>query len=178
MTTTLTTTSALVELATDVDRAARRHRSAKRTLGAVEAALAPYLGLADLLTPEQREPDPTAYRQHLLHVAPDGAFSIVALVWLPGQATPVHDHISWCVVGVHEGEEHETQFRVAGGRLIPIATAVNAVRSVSGVLPPGDIHLVRNSGDCLAISLHVYGADLRVSGTSIRRRYDLPVVPS
>jgi 3-mercaptopropionate dioxygenase len=175
MTTTLAKTVALTELAADVDKAVRRHRSAERTLHAVEKALAPYLGRADLLTPEQRESDPTAYRQHLLHVAADGAFSIVALVWLPGQATPVHDHVSWCVVGVHEGEEHETQYRVADGMLVPTATAVNTVRSVSGVLPSGDIHLVRNSGQSLAISLHVYGADLSAVGTSIRRRYDLPV---
>src|SRR5919106_744584 len=69
--------------------------------------LAPYLGAPDLLTPDQREGDPDGYRQHVLHAEPDGSFSVVALVWLPGQHTAVHDHVSWCVTGVHEGEEHE-----------------------------------------------------------------------
>lgn len=32
-----------------------------------------------------------------------------------------------------------------------------------------------NDGPGLAVSLHVYGADLRRRGTSIRRRYDQPV---
>jgi predicted metal-dependent enzyme (double-stranded beta helix superfamily) len=45
------------------------------------------------------------------------------------------------------------------------------------VVPPGDIHRVRNAGDDVAISLHVYGADLRIHGNSIRREYDLPVRP-
>src|SRR5690349_2220752 len=79
---------------------------------AVGRGLAPDLGAADLLTPEQREGDPDHYRQHILHAEPDGSFSIVALVWLPGQRTAIHDHVSWCVTGVHEGEEHERRYRL------------------------------------------------------------------
>ncbi len=168
------TRPALARLADDLDRAVRGHRSDARTAEAVAAALTPYLGAADLLTPEQRRGDPERYRQHLLHVADDGAFSLVALVWLPGQATPVHDHICWCVVGVHEGDEEELRYRLERGRLVRTERLVNARGEVSVALPPGDIHLVRNAGDDVAISLHVYGADLSRRGTSIRRRYDLP----
>jgi predicted metal-dependent enzyme (double-stranded beta helix superfamily) len=32
--------------------------------------------------------------------------------------------------------------------------------SVSGVAPPDDIHQVHNTGDTVAITLHLYGADL------------------
>ena len=42
--------------------------------------------------------------KHILHVESNDSFSIAALVWRRGQATPVHDHISWCVVGVYKGE--------------------------------------------------------------------------
>ena len=35
--------------------------------------------------------------------------------------------------------------------------------------PPGDIHAVVNDGASVAASLHVYGADLRQRGTSVRR---------
>jgi predicted metal-dependent enzyme (double-stranded beta helix superfamily) len=42
---------------------------------------------------------------------------------------------------------------------------------VAGLLPPGDIHQVHNAGDSTAISLHVYGADLSIVGSSIRRTY-------
>ena len=68
---------------------------AKRIGLAVADLLQPYLCFEDFLTEEQLEPDEIKYRQHILHVEPDGSFSIVALVWLPGQATPIHDHVSW-----------------------------------------------------------------------------------
>jgi 3-mercaptopropionate dioxygenase len=176
--TTMTHTArraALGDLTADLDRAVRGHATDAATAEAVSRTLAPYLGADGLLTAEQREGDPERYRQHVLHVADDGAFSLVALVWLPGQATPVHDHVCWCVVGVHEGEEEEIRYVLDGGRLVTTEQLVNHRGEVSVALPPGDIHLVRNAGTDLAVSLHVYGADLRQSGTSIRRRYDLPV---
>lgn len=177
MTTTTHTArrTTLAELTADLDRAVRGHASEAATADAVAHALAPYLGAEGLLTSEQRDGDPERYRQHVLHVADDGAFSLVALVWLPGQATPVHDHVCWCVVGVHQGEEEEIRYAVEGERLAVTGQLVNPLGEVSVALPPGDIHLVRNAGTDLAVSLHVYGADLRHTGTSIRRRYDLPL---
>jgi predicted metal-dependent enzyme (double-stranded beta helix superfamily) len=174
MHTTLLHTS-LQHLVHDLDDAVRGSAPGAATVAAVEAALQPHLGHDDLLTPDQRVGDPSRYRQHLLHVAGDGAFSVVALVWLPGQATPIHDHLSWCVVGVHEGAEYETRYRLVGDRLVSAGTAVAHVGDVAGLLPPGDIHKVENASSWLAVSLHVYGADLSATGSSIRRRYDLPV---
>jgi len=46
---------------------------------------------------------------------------------------------------------------------------------VAGFAPPGDIHRVRNSGAGIAVSMHIYGADLSRLGSSIRRVYDLPL---
>ena len=147
----------------------------------VGAALAPHLGAAELLTPEQHEGDPTHYRQHLLHAEPGGGFSVVALVWLPGQATPVHDHVAWCVTGVHQGEEHERRYQLLpadepGGqaRLAPTQDVVSPAGSVAGFAPPGDIHRVWNGCETTAISLHIYGADISRLGTSVRRVYELP----
>ncbi|MEV6524746.1 cysteine dioxygenase family protein [Longispora sp. NPDC051575] len=141
----------------------------------VTRTLARYLGADDLLGADQRIPDPTAYRQHVLHVEDDGSFSLVALVWLPGQATCVHDHVSWCVVGTYVGEEEETAYRLAGDHLVPVRTTRTPQGVASFLVPPGDIHSVRNNSDALAISLHVYGADIGVLGSSVRRRYDLPI---
>ncbi|WP_340562024.1 cysteine dioxygenase family protein [Streptomyces sp. GSL17-111] len=143
--------------------------------------LGPHLGAGDLLTPQQREGDPEHYRQHLLHAEPGGGFSVVALVWLPGQRTSVHDHVSWCVTGVHEGEERERRYRLVpattnGGRARLVATeeVVNPRGAVCGFAPPGDIHRVWNGCADTAISLHVYGADISRLGTSVRRVYDVP----
>jgi oxalate decarboxylase/phosphoglucose isomerase-like protein (cupin superfamily) len=49
---------------------------------------------------------------------------------------------------------------------------------VSGFVPPGDIHRVRNAGDGAAISIRVYRTDVSRIGTSARRYYDPPVVPA
>ena len=65
-----------------------------------------------------------------------------------------------------------------GGRSLQrSARNVSPAGSVSGFAPPGDIHRVRNTGDGVAISMHVYGADISRLGTSVRREYDLPVLP-
>jgi predicted metal-dependent enzyme (double-stranded beta helix superfamily) len=99
------------------------------------------------------------------------------MVWRPGQVTPVHDHVSWCVTGVLEGIEYEEIFGLSpeGGSLVTVARRQNPPGTVAGFAPPGDIHRVRNSGDGIAVSMHVYGADLARLGSSIRRVYQLPV---
>ena len=178
--TTATTSVALEQLIGSIRSIVRSESDPARVGDAVAVTLEPFLGDETLLTDDQLVPDPNHYRQHILHVEPDGSFSIVALVWLPGQETPIHDHVCWCVVGVHLGEEHETTYALAGGdddpHLIVSGQPVNLNGSVAALVPPGDIHKVANAGDALAVSLHIYGADIGVLGTSIRRKYDLPIV--
>jgi len=128
-----------------------------------------------VLAPEQEAGDADRYRTHLLHVPDNGAYSLVAAVWRPGQRTAVHDHIAWCVVGVHRGEEHEIRYRMDGDHLVEDGHTVGPCGTVSVLIPPGDIHAVVNDSATVAASLHVYGADLRDRGTSIRRCYRLPV---
>ena len=173
---TITLETPLSALTADLDAAVRGTHPGMPRVDAVGQALAPYLGDPRLLRPDQCVGDSEHYRQHLLHVADDGAFSLVALVWLPGQTTPIHDHLSWCVVGVHTGEEHETTYRLDGDRLVYAGETVAGPGTVTGLLPPGDIHRVTNTAPGTAISLHVYGVDVSRRGSSIRRRYDLPVV--
>ncbi|MFJ8585880.1 cysteine dioxygenase [Streptomyces sp. NPDC093595] len=171
-------TARLRSFVAEVRGAVDRGLPPEPTARLVAACLAPHLGAPDLLTGAQCEGDPEHYRQHVLHADPDGSFSVVALVWLPGQATPVHDHVSWCVTGVHRGEEHERRYRLVPdgitARLVATEEVVNAEGTVAALAPPGDIHLVRNAGHDLAVSLHVYGADVTRLGTSVRRVYRLP----
>ena len=128
-----------------------------------------------LLSAEQLAGDPSGYQTHLVHAEPDGSFSIVVMVWRPGQATPVHDHLSWCCTAVLQGTEYEEVYAVRGDHLEVIARNANPVGTVSGFAPPGDVHLVRNIGDTVAVSMHVYGTDIARVGSSVRRVYDLPV---
>jgi predicted metal-dependent enzyme (double-stranded beta helix superfamily) len=147
---------------------------------ATAAFLQPRLGDPAFLPPRFCEPDPHRYRQHVVHVHPDGLYSLVSLVWRPGQATPVHDHRCWCVVGVHRGTEHETRYHLVADReerwLVEIGTMISSPGTVAVLVPPAEnIHRVANGGDAIAISLHVYGADIAACGTSINEIFDEPV---
>ncbi|MEU1668853.1 cysteine dioxygenase family protein [Streptomyces sparsogenes] len=162
----------------EVREAVRRGLAPDLTAHLVAERLAPHLGAPDLLTPDQRQGDPATYRQHLLHAEPDGSFSVVALVWLPGQRTAIHDHVSWCVAGVHEGQERERRYHLVPdgttSRLVAVAEVTNPRGSAAGFAPPGDIHRVWNAGAGTAISIHVYGADVSRLGSSVRRVYEPP----
>jgi predicted metal-dependent enzyme (double-stranded beta helix superfamily) len=144
---------------------------------AIADRLADLLAEDGWLAAEDRRPGTDSYRQHLLHVSPTRRFSIVALVWRPGQRTPIHDHIAWCVVGVLQGIERETRYRLVedgtGRHLEPIDDVEAHRGHVEALIPPAeDIHLVEARGDDLTISIHVYGADIEQRGTSIHHRYD------
>ena len=139
--------------------------------------------LADewLLEPRHCEPAEDRYRQHLVHVHPAGRYSVVALVWKPGQATPIHDHRCWCVVGVWRGLERETTYDLRGDigshHLTPRGSVVASPGDVSVLVPPDeDIHRVENAGGSLAISVHVYGDDISVLGSSINREFAADLV--
>ena len=154
----------LAELIGAVREVVQTGRDAASTGSTVAEILKPYLGRDDLLTEAQMEPAEGCYRQHILHVEPGGSFSVVSLVWRPGQRTAIHDHVSWCVVGVHKGEEHETVYEAQGPngeRHLKVTGEMrNPAGAVAALVPPGDIHHVANGGDCLAVSLHIYGADI------------------
>jgi predicted metal-dependent enzyme (double-stranded beta helix superfamily) len=129
------------------------------------------------LAPADRAPGTDTYRQHLLHVSPCRRLSVVALVWRPGQRTAIHDHVSWCVVGVYRGVEREERYEIveSGGRryLHPAGSVLAPRGHVETLIPPdGDIHAVTAAGRETAISIHVYGADIERLGSSIHRRYE------
>jgi len=167
----------LDSLISAVRAATRAGDSWAETAGLVADVLWLHLPSPDILTAEQRYGDPAGYRCHLLHAEPDGSFSVVALVWRPGQATPIHDHVTWCAFGVIQGAEHEERYVLRDdGWLEQDGVSVNVTGDVAGLAPPGDIHRVRNAGPQTAISLHVYGTDISRLGSSVRRTYDLPVV--
>ena len=175
--TLISPTTGLEPLIASVREAVAERESWGDTAQLVEAALRRELPSPAALTPEQRRGDPERYRSHILHVEADGSFSIVALVWLPGQETPIHDHLSWCVFGVIQGVEQEEVFLLDedAGRLVHAGSVENLRGDVGGGAPPGDIHRVRNAGDGVAISIHVYGTDVARMGSSVRRVYELPV---
>lgn len=127
----------------------------------------------DWLPAAYAEPDPERYRQYLLHLDSRGRFSVVSFIWGPGQATPIHDHTVWGLVGVLRGAELAEAFvRDEEGALRSTGPArtlhPGAIEAVSPRF--GDIHRVANAyEDRVSISIHVYGADI---GKVERATYD------
>jgi len=165
------------DLVDSIRAATRQREDWQRTSELVAGQLRLHLPGPEILTARERAGDPDEYRCHVLHVEPDGSFSITAMVWRPGQVTPIHDHVTWCVFGVVQGVEYEELYALSadGSMLREVGRSQNNRGEVSGFAPPGDIHRVRNIGADVAISLHVYGADITRLGSSIRRTYELPV---
>ena len=168
-TATLIPADRLNSLVAGIRTAVESHADWAETAQLVADELRRHLPTPDVLTPEQRLGSPDDYQGHTLYVEPDGSFSIVALVWRPGQITRIHDHVTWCVFGVIQGVEHEELF---DAELNLVGHSANHVGEVSGFAPPGDIHRVHNTTDTTAISIHVYGTDITRIDSSARRYYD------
>jgi predicted metal-dependent enzyme (double-stranded beta helix superfamily) len=123
----------------------------------VAAALAPYLGQSGLLDGVDCPGAPEKYVRHLLHA--DDDYSVVALVWRPGQMSPVHAHRTWCVFGVHQGWMTETLFTRCEIGARPFTCMPR--RTGEGAHAPADpdkIHRLANLGTTDSLSIHVYGA--------------------
>jgi predicted metal-dependent enzyme (double-stranded beta helix superfamily) len=152
----------------DLTRAIERHgEDEPRILDEGEKLLRGLIANDDWLPEEFAAPSPQGYRQYLLHCDPMERFSVVSFVWMPGQRTPIHDHTVWGLVGVMRGEEvceeYAKNLTVAGRH--PVKPG-----QVDRVSPRiGDIHVVANEGTDVAVSIHVYGANI---GAVRRHTYD------
>lgn len=135
--------------------------------------LAALVAQDDWLPDAFAEADPARYRQYLLHCDRRERFSVVSFVWGPGQATPLHDHRVWGLVGVLRGAELVEPFdRDDEDGLVPAGPqALLKAGQVDAFGPSlGDIHRVANAfDDRVSVSIHVYGADI---GTVERATYD------
>jgi 3-mercaptopropionate dioxygenase len=119
------------------------------------------------LKPQHFRSDASGYTRNLVYEAPDRSLSLYALVWLPGQWTPVHDHGSWGVVGVVEGVLEERSYvRLSQDRgadadidLARGGTILLGRGAVTSFVPnPDHIHVTGvPSTRPRAVSLHLYG---------------------
>jgi predicted metal-dependent enzyme (double-stranded beta helix superfamily) len=169
MTTTTRPDIELAELLDGIRSAIATHADWADTARLVADELRQHLPRPDVLSAGKRIGSSEGYLSHTLHIEPDGSFSIVVLVWLPGHVTRIHDHLTWCVFGVIQGVQHEELF---DSDLNLVGSSNNHVGDVNGFAPPGDIHRVHNTADTTAISLHIYGTDVTRVRSSVRRYYD------
>jgi predicted metal-dependent enzyme (double-stranded beta helix superfamily) len=140
---------------------------------AAKASLRGYLCEPTLLSAAQRIGCNETYTRHLLYADPGKQFSILAIVWRPGQRTPIHGHTAWGAVGVYSGNPYCEVFdtstaeqpRISLKPTMKLCMHPNDVATVQ----PGidDVHRIGNDGISEAITIHIYGRDLLASPSSI-----------
>ena len=140
------------------------------------------------LQPQHYRSNPEGYTRNLIRNLPEESLSLFALVWRPGQWTPVHDHGSWGVVGVVEGVLEERSYvRVSPERgvdhdieLVRGGIVLLKSGAVTSFVPnPDHIHV---TGVPLerprAVSLHLYGRtmnDFNIYDVAARTRTRMQV---
>jgi predicted metal-dependent enzyme (double-stranded beta helix superfamily) len=125
---------------------------------------------ATFLEPRHYRSSDTGYCRNLIFEAADRSLSLYALVWLPGQWTPVHDHGSWGVVGVVEGVLEERSYvrlspDCGADEDIDLAkggTVLLRQGSVTSFVPnPDHIHVTGVPAERpRVVSLHLYGRSM------------------
>jgi predicted metal-dependent enzyme (double-stranded beta helix superfamily) len=140
---------------------------------AAKASLRGYLCEGQLLATTHRQGDAQSYRRHLLYADPSGQFSILAIVWRPGQHTPIHGHTAWGVVGVYEGKPYcevfDTQTHDQPAINLDPLMKLRLKAGDLATVQPGidDVHRIGNDSLSRCITIHIYGRDLLASPRSI-----------
>ncbi|WP_404451015.1 cysteine dioxygenase family protein [Virgibacillus necropolis] len=107
------------------------------------------------------------YARYSLYHDPQDRFEVIALVWKPGQRTPLHDHDgTWGVEGVFSGRikvDNYLQVEKMSDdvmKLCHTGSLTVSEQSTAQLLPPADCHILEADGDQTAITIHVYGKRL------------------
>lgn len=116
--------------------------------------------------PNFRQLQPGApYSSYQLYINAAEDLSIVLDIFAPGQIAPIHNHCCWGVFVCLEGEELERRYTVSddlSGRPIETEAVHNKPGEISVAAPARNaFHQVECLGDVPAISLHIYGADIK-----------------
>lgn len=112
------------------------------------------------------------YARREIYKSPDLGYTVIAMTWGPGQGTPVHDHSGlWCVEGVVKGALEITQFELLERKgddfhFEQRGTLDAGTGSAGSLIPPHEYHAIRNASDRdIAVSLHIYGGEMRCCST-------------
>lgn len=140
-------------------------------LAAARAVLEDLVATPDLVLRLPLERKPGGYARNLL--AGDDEVSVWAIVWSPEASTSIHDHHCSCCFGVVSGTITETWYRdIGGARAVPTEMQDRSPGYVACMLPSGpNIHRMQNLQAAEAISIHIYGFDHEVHGSSIETEY-------
>ena len=168
MSTTATSGYGLRDYVAAIEGVLARRPANKIIIREVSAATKQLCASDRWLEESHRVGNPDRYTRHLLHRDEQNRFVVLALVWMPGQVTPIHDHSCWGVMGlIHNMLEEVCYDRLDDGKRPDFAELEQSRGTdvgqggVAYLLPPfEEIHRIGNTSDKPTISLHVYGRDL------------------
>jgi predicted metal-dependent enzyme (double-stranded beta helix superfamily) len=147
--------------------AAAARRPVEDRHAAVACAIGAFVGAEGLLDGLDLPCCPDRYVRHLLHADAAGGYAVVALVWRPGQMSPVHAHRTWCAFGIHSGVLTET-FYAPGDPPVPQATRLlGSGATGQGAADPDLIHRLANLSCRTAVSIHCYGVPFERFGADV-----------
>ncbi len=158
----------------NIDEIVRKYGKEKDILVRAKPLLDELLRNPESIPKEAFKSRKDRFADNLIYMPDDKIFSIIGCVWLPNQSTPIHDHLSWALIGMHEGEEQETIYRRinensnAKALLEQISSKINKKGHITELGKEG-IHSIANISDKPSSSIHIYGIDL---GNTIRHTYD------
>lgn len=165
----------LHEFINDVDNVVRGYSSESEVLLHLKPALEKLVSSPRSVPPKAFTPRKDRFAMNLLQMPKDESYSIIGGVWHPGQTTPIHDHLTWALIGVYEGEEREALFRRTDdgsnpklAKIQQVSERVNKKGHVT-VLGQSGIHRVDNISLKPTTSVHIYGRDI---GNAERHSYD------
>lgn len=142
---------------------------------ALLAALRDALRVPDLLDRAHRAGSDAGYARHVVHADPLDRFTVLALVWRPGQFSPVHWHHSWCAYAVVSGVLQETGYdwdEARGCATASMRRERRAGEASFALAGSTRVHRLGNGGAQEAISLHVYGVAAARITTGVNRVVD------
>ena len=159
----------------DVDRIVRGIPSESEIILHLKPVLETLVGSPGSVPARAFAPRKDRFAMNLIRMPEDEAYSIIGGVWHPGQTTPIHDHLTWALIGVYGGEEREALFRRTDDGTNPklakiqqVSERVNKKGHVT-VLGHSGIHRVDNISLEPTFSVHIYGRDI---GNAARHSYD------
>lgn len=122
------------------------------------------------------------YAKQIVHVDPDSRFSVIAIKWMPGAATPVHGHNAWGCVGVLSGEigcetfAHKHEDTPCDSAHADDLTLTGRLLAGPGTVAtvdpdPCGIHRLFNPTGAEAMTLHIYGMNLALHPDGLNKWY-------
>jgi predicted metal-dependent enzyme (double-stranded beta helix superfamily) len=156
-----------------------QHHDTETMLDSVAQGVAQADDMLGALSAQALRGQHESYTRHVAYADPHGHFTIVYLVWQPGQRSPVHGHRTWCAYRVLKGELTEEHFRwdeaaacasMTGSRLRKPGDIITAPRGLA------HIHRLGNNAQEVAVSLHIYGVDEHSLATGVNHLVDSDAV--